>query len=250
MAVPGVGGMEGLMVALLVALLALAAPVAAQERSRHALGNFEHKATANGILLAAPHGMYDTNTPQIALGAMTELGAGYLVARGFRADNRRINVNRPTEGANLPCAQELRTDRAQEVYDRYLEQAKKAAGGIPLRLYVEVHGNVHPPSVNRIEVAAMGFSPGQARSVKAAYPAMLAKVRELTPGYPELALVMEPADSIHFGAGCSKRLGILGDPIAPRSLHFEFPRSAREPANHKGSAALVAGIVSAVLALK
>jgi hypothetical protein len=119
--VPGVGGVEGLKVALCVALLALAAPVAAQERTKHALGTFEHVATTNGILLAAPHGVYDTNTPQIALGAAKELDAGYLVARGFRADNRRINVNRPTEGANLPCAQEISTDRAQEVYYRYLK---------------------------------------------------------------------------------------------------------------------------------
>ncbi|MGQ0509442.1 MAG: hypothetical protein ACT4P9_02405 [Betaproteobacteria bacterium] len=232
-------------------LLALAIPaltVSAQARLKHPLGEFEHKATANGILLAAPHGSHDTYTPGILYRAAGDLGSGYLIARHFQADKRRINVNRPTEGAQLPCAQEQQTDRAQEVYAGYLDLAKKAAGGAPLRLYVEIHGNAEPRSANHLEVGAVGFSAGEARAAKAAYGAMLAAVREETPGYPALELLMEPADRIYFGAGCSKKLGILGDPIARRAIHFEFPRSAREPANHKGSAALVAGIVRVLLA--
>jgi len=232
-------------------LLALALPVlsaAAQERTPHALGGFEHRPTANGILLAAPHGTHDTYTPGILYRAVRQLQSGYLIARRFQADQRRINVNRPTEGAQLPCAQEAWTDRAREVYGVYLDLARRAAGDAPLRLYVEIHGNAEPRSAGHLEVGAVGISAGEARAVKAAYGAMLAKVREETPGYPALELLMEPADRIYFGAGCAKRHGILGDPIARRAIHIEFPRSAREPANHEASAALVAGIVRALLA--
>lgn len=229
---------------------AIALSVAAQERASHTLGEFEYKPTPNGILLAAPHGTHDTYTPGILYQAATQLGTGYLIARRFQADKRRINVNRPTEGAQLPCAQEILSERAREVYDAYLLLAKKAASDAPLRLYAEIHGNADPRSVHHLEVAAVGLSAAEARAVKSAYGAMIAAVRAETPGYPELELLMEPADRIHFGAGCAKRLGILNDPIARRAIHFEFPRRAREPVNHKGSAALVAGIVNALLTVK
>lgn len=233
---------------LALALLASATAAIAQERLQHALGDFELRVVAGGVLVAAPHGTHDTYTPGIALQASRQLGASLLVARRFRADNRRINVNRPTEGAQLPCAQEVQSDRAREVYEAYLGLAGKAADGGALRLYVEVHGNADPRSATHLEVGARGLTVAEARAVKAAYGALLAKVREETPGYPALELLMEPADRIHFGAGCAKKLGILGDPVAPRAIHFEFPRSARELPMLNGSAALVAGIVRALLA--
>lgn len=95
-------------VAFLVALLIVALPAGSQERIPHALGEFERKPTANGILLAAPHGTHDICTPEILYRAARELGSGYLIARRFQSDKRRLNVNRPTEGAHLPCAQWLR----------------------------------------------------------------------------------------------------------------------------------------------
>ncbi len=83
----------------------------------------------------------------------------------------------------------------------------------------------------------------QAQRVKAAYPRLLAGVRERTPGYPQLALLLEPADRIHWGAGCNKRLGILASPQVARALHFEFPAAAREPAMRQASAQLAEGII-------
>lgn len=53
------------------------------------------------------------------------------------------------------------------------------------------------------------------------------------------------AGSRHFDARCLKTLG-LGTENAPRLLHFELPRSARDPTMHEASATLIARLVNAV----
>jgi len=68
-----------------------------------------------------------------------------------------------------------------------------------------------------------------------------------TPAYPRLELLIEPLDRIYFSASCTKKLGTLSTETAARSLHFEFPREARERGNLPGSASLVADIVREVL---
>ena len=218
--------------------LLLASPVAtAQERVRHALGEFEYARNASGVLIAAPHGTFDANTAPIAVEAARQLQASHLAAWRFVVDKVRLNVNRPTEGAFLPCAQEQTTDRARDVFETYAKLA-----GNPERLYVEVHGNSNPNSASRIEVATVGISREQAQALKDAYPEMLRQS-----GLPDLALLIEPVDRITYSAACAKKLGALGR--APRGLHFEFPRSARETHSVSRAATLVAMIVRRLLEL-
>jgi hypothetical protein len=229
-----------------VAVLSLLAGVGAadgQERHRHALGEFESRATANGVLIVAPHGTFDANSGPIAIEAARLAGAGHVVASRFVVDKVRINVNRPTEGAFQGCAQEARSERAQDVYEAYSARVANAAGGKPLRLYVEVHGNSNPKTAQNIEVATTGIDAAAARAIKDAYPEMLAKVRAAVPGFPELALVIEPVDRITYTATCAKKHGIFTREFAPRGVHFEFPRSARDFDAAKGSARLIAEVV-------
>lgn len=138
-------------------LVTLAAPAIPHEHLAHELGEFEFLPTSTGVLIAAPHGTIDANTALVAVEAARRLGAGYVVARGFTADRTRINVNRPTEGAGLACAQEAHTARAREVYGLYTRLVSVAAGGRPLRLYVEIHGNSNPRTVQQIEVACRAW---------------------------------------------------------------------------------------------
>ena len=229
------------MKALLAVLAILACTANSQERERHALGELEYAAGPSSVLIAAPHGTFDANTAPIAIGAARRVGAGYVVAWRFVTDKIRINVNRPTEGAFLPCAQEARSDRAQSVYDIYAGTVQKAAAGNPLRRYVEIHGNSNPKTANTIEVATVGFSGAEVQAVKEAYPAMLATVRESLPDFPGLALLIEPADPIIYTAACAKKLGVLSR--VPRGVHFEFPRSARERNTVPGAAMIVAQTV-------
>jgi hypothetical protein len=216
----------------------LAPPFAcAQERVRHALGDFEYSRNASGVLIAAPHGTFDANTAPIAIQAARELQASHLVAWRFVADKVRLNVNRPTEGAFLPCAQEPITDRAREVFETYAKLA-----GNPERLYVEIHGNSNPNTARNIEVATVGVTAAQAQALKAAYPEMLKQS-----GLSDLVLLIEPVDKITYSAACAKKLGVLGR--APRALHFEFPRSARETTTLSRAAMLVTMLVRRLLEL-
>jgi hypothetical protein len=230
----------------IAALLCIAFATAAQgqERVRHALGEFEYLAAPNGVLITAPHGTYDANTAQIAIGAARDLGAGYLAAWRFSTpDKVRLNVNRPTEGALLSCSQEPQTERAKEVYEIYSGLATKAAPGT-LRLYVEIHGNSNPKTAQSLEVATVGISAAKAQAAKDAYAALLAEVRGKVRDFPELTLLIEPIDPVYWGAACAKRFGLLGK---QPGVHFEFPRGAREPNTVAGSAILAAGIVRRIL---
>ena len=230
------------------ALIVLAAPVTAQERLGHELGEFEFLPTSTGVLITAPHGTYDANTAPLAVEVARRLGAGYVVARRFTVDQTRINVNRPTEGAGLACAREPHTARAKEVYGLYAQVVSTTSVGRPLRLYVEIHGNSDSRTSQRIEIATTGISRDQARSVKDAYPAILVRAREQVPVYPELALLVEPLDQVVFNASCAKSVGIFATDLVPRVVHFEFPRSVRERESREATALLIAEIVRVLMA--
>jgi len=230
-----------------LALAGLALGAQAQERAYHSLGDFEYRVTANGILVGAPHGTSDAHTPEIVLEASRQLRSGYLIARRFFVNRVRINVNRPTEGAFLPCDEEVHSERAKEVYAMYQDLARKAAAGQTLRLYIDVHGNSNPKAAQDIHVATKGISAAEARRAKEAFPALLAKLRARLPDYPEIGLMMEPVDRVLYTAGCTKKHGVLGLDFVPRSLHLEFPRAAREGDNRLGSGELVAAIVRLLL---
>ena len=233
------------------ALLGLSAPVLAQGSSQaqhlaveHA--EFSFVPTTTGTLVAAPHGTVDLHTGTLAALVASHLGAGHVVARAQGgAGPTRINVNRPTEGARLACAAEQPSARSEAVYQRYVQVVGQAAGASPLRLYVEIHGNSDAPTAARIEVAAKGISKQEAQHAKDAYARLLAQARGHSASYPALELFIQPVDRVHFDAACLKTRGI-GATQAPRLLHFELPKSAREPAVHEATARLIAGLVKAV----
>lgn len=228
-------------------LLVLVVPVIAQERLVHELGELEFRPTSTGVLITAPHGTYDANTAPLAIKAARRIGAGYVVARRFTPDGTRINVNRPTEGAGLACAQEAHTARAKEVYGLYARGVSTVAAGRPLRLYVEIHGNSNLRTAQRVEIATTGISLAEARVMRDAYPAILRGARERVPAYPELALLVEPLDRVFFTASCAKSIGLFGTDLVPRVVHFELPRSARERETLEATTFLIAEIVLRLL---
>lgn len=233
---------------MLSALALPAAPVIAQERFAHALGELEYLPSSTGVLIAAPHGTYDANTAPVAIAVARKLGAGFVVARRFTVDGTRINVNRPTEGAGLTCHREFRTERAQEIYGLYSQTVSIAALKRPLRLYVEIHGNSEPRTSQTIEIATTGISRSQALSVSNAYPDILGRTRKQMPAYPEIGLLVEPLNRVYFEAACAKSTGIFSTDLVPRVMHFELPRSARTREAQEATALLIAEIVRKLLA--
>ena len=230
--------------ALALAMLASsAAPVLAQQKLAHALGEFEFLPSPNGIVIAAPHGTYDAGTAALAIDIARRLGAGYLVARRFSVEGTRINVNRPTEGAGRPCAEEVHSTRAREVFEAYVRLLAMTAQGRPLRLYVEIHGNGDTRSAQRIEVATVGVSTDEARHAKAAYPIQVGRARARAPAFPDLELAVEPHDVLVFGARCAKAFGVfIMDPVR-RVLHVELPRSTRDAETSEATARLLTEVV-------
>ena len=238
-------GTRRILIAL--ALLALPGTATSQTRVEHALGEFESVATTNGLLIAAPHGIFDINTDAIAKELARELGAGYVLARNFAPGKVRLNVNRPTEGASLACAREQRSERASEVYTIYSRLVATAASAKPLRLFVEIHGNSFARSAQYVEIATVGVTAAQAQRVKEGYPAMQRRAREHSPEYPELTPLIEPLDRIFFTASCAKSIGIFATEFGRPAVHIEFPRAARESRNVQGSASLAADIVRSIM---
>lgn len=232
--------------AILTALI-LAASSGAQERVAHDAGEFEYLISTTGVLVAAPHGTYDANTAALSIETAQRLGAGYLVFKGAGSGGPRINVNRPTEGAGRECANEIRSERAQSVYDTYLRLARMASGGRPLSLYVEIHGNAEPRSAQNIETASRGVGAAEALALKESYPAALSTVRQEWTRFPALHLLVEPVDRVFFTASCVKAIGILSTDVAPRALHFELPRAAREQGLLDATSLLTSGLLKRFL---
>ena len=236
--------------AVLLTAVTLAVSVAAQEQVRLEQGEFEYLPTTNGILITAPHGTFDINTDALAVAVARKLGSGYLVFRGTTPTGQRINVNRPTEGAGRTCPNEERSDRTQIVYDTYLRLARAAFGAAPPALYVEIHGNANPRSAQKIEVASKGVSAAEASGMKEHYLSALPAVQRDWPLFPTLQLLVEPADRVFFTASCVKALGILSLDSFARALHFEFPRTVREPDLLEASAMLTATLLQRLPGLR
>lgn len=178
----------------------------AQAQDVLALGSFEVTDRNSPILIAAPHGGYDTGTEEIARKVAQLLNASCIVATGYRTVDHPINVNRPTEGVRLAANLEHVTGDAQTVYDAYRTQVL----ALKPKLYVEIHANIRPESANAIEAATRGITSNEARLLKTA---------------SALPVLIEPLDKLYYRASSAKRLGILSQ--LPYALHFELPTSLR-----------------------
>ena len=219
----------------------------AGERFDYALGHFETQSTKQNIMIAAPHGTYDIRTDVLAKDVARLLGAGYVIARGFKSGASRINVNRPTEGAGRLCEQERRTERAKDVYNHYVRLIDKSCDGQALRLYVEIHGHTNLLFPKRLEIATTGITTEEARQLKQRVSAFLAQAKAAYPAYPELELRIDPLDKLFFGARCNKTIGYISTRHSDRTLHMEIPRSARTPETLRATAALISSIARATM---
>ncbi|HTY80040.1 MAG TPA: hypothetical protein VMI34_19600 [Candidatus Bathyarchaeia archaeon] len=192
-----------------------------------------------GYVIGAPHGTTDTATDVIGLDLARRTGFGAAVGRGFGkldAEGRRYNVNRPTEGvAGAPPRSELETPEARRVYEAYNRTVAEASQG-PLRLYVEIHGNVHEDTAGRVEIATVGLDKEDAWQVKTLLELIRDSYLRGHPETPRLEIFVEPVDTLRYSASASKSGGMLGR--SERSLHVELPKVARTTARDAYTAML------------
>jgi hypothetical protein len=191
-------------------------------------GNLSVQKGRPGYVIGAPHGTTDTATDVIGLELAHRTGFGSAVATGFGkldADGRRYNVNRPTEGVpGTPPRSETETDGARRVFEAYGRSVAEASQG-PLRLYVEVHGNVHEDTAGRVEIATVGLSREDAWQVKTLFELIRDSYLRGQPETPRLEILVEPVDTLRYSASASKSGGVLGR--SERGLHVELPKVAR-----------------------
>jgi hypothetical protein len=181
-----------------------------------------------GIVIAAPHGTSDSATDLMGRELAKLTGFGLVVVTGYThvdAGGRRYNVNRPTESPPGATARlEVETEPARQVYQAYRRQVAEVSQG-PLRLYVEVHGNMRPESAGRMEIATVGVSRDDAWRLKALLE-MIRDARLPAEGdVPRLDVWMEPLDTLWYTASAAKQSGILAQ--TRLALHIELPRGAR-----------------------
>lgn len=198
----------------------------------------------DGLVIAAPHEGYDSRSSNIVRDMPSRLGAGRVVADGFRSSSRGrfINVNRPTEEPLISGSRgaERETTRARRVYDVYqrtiLEAGRRAT---QLDLLVEIHGNSRKITVGTrertletIECATSGFYSSELRSLGSLYE-NYRRAYDLPPLYfdalPEHRTYSFEGTRVgfYFRASGAKQDGALRPSRARRALHFELPPSVR-----------------------
>lgn len=181
-----------------------------------------------GFVIAAPHGTSDTATDLMGRSLAKLTGFGLVVASGYAnldGEGRRFNVNRPTESAPGAAARlEVETAAARQVYQAYRRHVTEAAQG-PVRLYVEVHGNMRPESAGRVEIATVGVSRDEAWRLKTLLELIRDSRLPAEGDVPRLEVWVESQDPVVYTASAAKQSGILGQTTL--ALHIELPRAAR-----------------------
>jgi hypothetical protein len=173
-----------------------------------------------GVVIGAPHGTFDAHTAEFGGRLCAETGLAGVFATGFTpaetGDRWRINVNRPSELHVVLTLAEIRTSRAQKIFEWFKKSVLRAAAG-KLDLYVEIHQN----NGARIEVATVGLSPGEARLIKEKFRSIRDRTLAQRDEIAVVDLAIEPIDELEVGAWPAKTDGILT--LAAKSLHFELP---------------------------
>lgn len=216
----------------------------AQQISSHHLGFFEYIPSSNGIVIAAPHGLYDKNTDDIAIEIAQTLNSGYVIARGFSTGKHRINVNRPTESYRRPHGNESYSPRSAAVYSHYVKILRALGSGRNLRLYVEIHGHSSAELANTIEIASIGLSADRATALKKIFYCIISEPRIANRGFPPVDLKIEPIDRLKYRATASKRIGSLSSNIADLALHIELPAVLRQDHATEATAQLIAFLIT------
>ena len=192
------------------------------------VGSIQVEKGRPGLVLAAPHGTSDSATDLMGRELAKLTGFSLVVVTGYThvdAGAQRYNVNRPTESQPGAAARlEAETEPARQVYQAYRRQVTEVSQG-PLRLYVEVHGNMRPESAGRMEIATVGVSRDDAWRLKALLE-MIRDARLPAEGeVPRLDVWMEPLDTLWYTASAAKQSGMLAQ--TRLALHIELPRAAR-----------------------
>jgi hypothetical protein len=176
-----------------------------------------------GFVVAAPPGPRDADTDAIAGEIARRTGFGLVVGPG---------VSPEVDGA----------ERAGRLYEaRVLEAAQG-----PLRFYAEIQGHDRGPCTGPIEIATVGIDRELVLRLRALAELIRDAHLRTNEEIERLAVLVEPADPVTYGASRAKREGILR--LSPQGLHIELPRCARRDFR-AAYAAILADFIGQAVAL-
>ncbi len=180
----------------------------------------------NDMTLIAPHGSFDRNTKELALGVGQQLDANVVWATDSKAGfMRRINVNRPTE---MRWGMDRKTSTAREVFAFFASCVDK----FPSQMSVEIHGD---SAKDVVEMATVGVTSGQASSIKAAWGNRFG-----------LPIAIDAAgDDLVMTAGANKRIGLMSR-CKGTCIHLEIPSHLRDVGVLKSTTSELASFLKAI----
>jgi hypothetical protein len=189
------------------------------------------------VIVSAPHAESDLNTAEIVKAIAEQTGFSAVTVDNGRSMKTRFNVNRPTIGGGLSCANESSTESAKAAYQEY-RAAVLGLNSQPI-LYIEIHGESGNVT---IQVATVGITVDEALWLKRTYSEI--RDKHLNAGGSNLLpydLLIEPADAIQLTASCAKKIGIFHD--FRKVIHMELPRQMRSPPYDKVYSSILADLL-------
>lgn len=185
-------------------------------------------AKRTGIVVAAPHAPYETNTASMAASVAEHLKLPLIVGHGYANKDNFSVVNVPG-----------RNKKEKEIFEDYVQLIREASGLAPARLLVELHGYGGPAVSDKdptpvIECSTTGFSQQELLRLKQIWAQLLKKYK------PEqaVALVFDLTDpqykvdgkkiNFRFTANTMRSEGVFKKDVTARGLKFELPWQCRK----------------------
>jgi hypothetical protein len=190
---------------------------------KHYVGNFgrfefrQADNVAGDFIVGVPGGAAEPNAVDYAESIRELTGAGLVIAFGFK--DKRIAIDRPLNHTRPIIWRTGLSQPPASVYAEFTNVLTSLRAGSP-RFYVGVRTVEAADKLDRIEVAAAGFSFAELKALKRSY----VSIREQwTEGkrLPRLDLALDPLDDISWDAFAVRNHGVLM--LADKGLIMRLP---------------------------
>lgn len=213
-----------------VLLLCLSGCSLQRQFREHRVGNvgrFEFRESEpgmEGVIVGAPRGGSEPASVEYAKWISSQTGAGLVIAYGFAA--RRLTVTQPIVRFDLTPVVSDDPVRRGSVYPEFKKLLRQTAK-TDIEFYVGVRLPADENAVERIEVAASGFTFEELKILKQAF----LRVRDQAvdgQATPKIGIAMEPLDKISWNVLGVKHHGVLM--MAEKGLNLRLPKALSLPA--------------------
>ncbi|OGQ77781.1 MAG: hypothetical protein A3F90_20330 [Deltaproteobacteria bacterium RIFCSPLOWO2_12_FULL_60_19] len=177
-----------------------------------------------GVIVGTPRGGSEPVSVEYAKWISSRTGAGLVIAYGFAA--RRLTVTQPIVRFDLTPVVSDDPVRRGSVYPEFKKLLRQTAK-TDIEFYVGVRLPAEENAVERIEVAASGFTFEELKILKQAFLRIRDQAVE-GQTTPKVGIAMEPLDKISWNVSGVKHHGVLM--MAEKGLNLRLPKALSIPA--------------------